>query len=348
MQIVDAWLRDMPQQFLGQDKIEVLISAFARQLQEVQQVLDDLVDKTDLETAEGKNLDNVGTIIPLSRKEAGILAGADAPEYVISDDRYRKFLKYQRLVNTNECTYYDLMDGLALLWDVSPIWYIEDPALPATIILTMPFLKPGGEAVELGEVPMVKPAGVQIEFQYIVKIVVETIVQWIYKVYQVPLCNQILCGQWPRPGSLGEFVYIESDVGLNEIMSVFDETLAGTIVIGGRAYDSTTGEIITEGVEITLDSDCRIHEVNIAGKTISGVVPTQAVNGVFIGSSVEANSSVGNGFAALSLAGSITAGGGELEAAELALVNDDVSADATVHIAAATVRSCGAVSCGNM
>ena len=41
----------------------------------------------------------------------------------------------------------------------------EDPALPAVIILTMPFLTPGGKVVTLGEVPMVKPAGVRIEFE---------------------------------------------------------------------------------------------------------------------------------------------------------------------------------------
>ena len=70
------------------------------------------------------------------------------------------------LVNTNEFSYHDLMDGLALLWDRSPIYYREDPALPAVIILTMPFLTPGGKVVTLGEVPMVKPAGVKIEFVY--------------------------------------------------------------------------------------------------------------------------------------------------------------------------------------
>ena len=148
--ILKDWLRDLPMQFLGKKNIEVLIKAFARQLQELDTVFDELNSKTDLDTAMGQNLDYVGTIIPLTRKEAGELAGLNVEEPVMSDERYRQFLRYKLLVNTNECTYYDLMNGLALLWDVSPIYYIEDPDLPATIILTMPFLKPGGEVVTLG------------------------------------------------------------------------------------------------------------------------------------------------------------------------------------------------------
>lgn len=71
MKIVDNWLNDLPQQFLEKKNIEALIRAFSKQLQELQQVFDDLENLTDLDTATGQNLDMVGTIIPLSRKEAG-------------------------------------------------------------------------------------------------------------------------------------------------------------------------------------------------------------------------------------------------------------------------------------
>ena len=163
MPILDSWFRDMPQQFLGLPKIEALISAFARQLQEVERVFLDLNEKTDLETATGLNLDYIGTIIPLSRKEAGVLAGADNPEYVMSDDRYRLFLKYKRLVNTNECTYYDIMEGLRLLWNVFPVYYAEDPEHPATIILTLPLNEISGTPIAVGEVPM---------FRYLTKVAI--------------------------------------------------------------------------------------------------------------------------------------------------------------------------------
>lgn len=134
MQIADRWLRDLPQQFLGKHNIEVLIKAFARQLQELQEVFNDLNTQLDIETAEGKNLDYVGTIFPLSRKEAGELAGIGATEPVISDERYRRFMKYKILRNTSECTYDDLVAGIELLWKYENIHYIEDPDYPATII----------------------------------------------------------------------------------------------------------------------------------------------------------------------------------------------------------------------
>ena len=57
MQIVDSWFDDIPQQFLGKKNIEVLIRIFARQLQELQQVFDDLDTKLDLDAATGQNLD---------------------------------------------------------------------------------------------------------------------------------------------------------------------------------------------------------------------------------------------------------------------------------------------------
>lgn len=140
MKIVDRWIRDLPQQFLGKRNIEVLIKAFARQLQELWEVFDELNTQLDLETAEGKNLDYVGTILPLSRKKAGELAENGVAEPVISDERYRRFMKYKILRNTSECTYDDLVTGIELLWKYKNIHYIEDPEHPAMIIFETPML----------------------------------------------------------------------------------------------------------------------------------------------------------------------------------------------------------------
>lgn len=345
MQIVDEWLRDMPQQFLGKHNIEVLVSAFAKQLQELDWLYKDLVSITDIDVATGQNLDYVGTIIPLTRKEAGELAGINVEDPVISDERYRQFLRYQNLVNTNECTYYDLMNGLALLWDVSPIYYIEDPDMPATIILTMPFMKPGGEVVTVGEVPMVKPGGVRIEFQYLVRYSVEVLVKWIYQIYGVPLCNQIRCGQHPRPGSLGQITLIQTNIDIDEIRFIFETTKTGTITVGGKAYDSTKGEIITEDVYVTIDSDYNVTEVNLAGQTLSGTVPHSAVNGVMIGSSIEAYKVVTNATNKLPMSGTLIIGG-KAEEPALIVENETVSIEPIVHIATANVRRCGTGACG--
>ena len=65
--ILDSWLEDIPQQFRSKKNIGVLIRAFARQMDELQVVFDDLRTKRDIDTAEGKNLDRVGDIVVLTR-----------------------------------------------------------------------------------------------------------------------------------------------------------------------------------------------------------------------------------------------------------------------------------------
>ena len=125
--------------------------------------------------------------------------------------------------------------------------------MPATIILTMPFLKPGGEVVRVGEVPMVKPAGVRIEFEYQIKVVVETLVRWICATYDLLICGTFKCGTKPRPGTLGNIMYVETNLDMDAITNVFDTTLSGTIRIGGKLYNSTTGEIFTDDVEIIIN-----------------------------------------------------------------------------------------------
>lgn len=160
MQILESWFEDIIQQFKGKKNIEILIYAFAKQMQEIAQVFYDVNNLTELEVATGQNLDYVGTIIPLTRKEATVMLGGNV---TLDDDMYRRYLKYMRLRNTNDCTYYDLMDGIKLLWGVEPVYYIEDETLPATIILEMPVNR---EFISIGDIPMIKPAGVRILFDY--------------------------------------------------------------------------------------------------------------------------------------------------------------------------------------
>jgi hypothetical protein len=165
LKILDEWFNDIPQQFLSKHNIEVLLSAFAKQLDDIQAVFDCLNNQVDLGTAVGVNLDRVGTIIPLTRKEATSLAvtNFDFKGPSLSDDIYRKYLRYENLRDTNECTYYDLMEGIALLWDIDGVQYSEDPEHPATIILDMPI---NSKTIKIGDVPMIKPAGVGIIWNY--------------------------------------------------------------------------------------------------------------------------------------------------------------------------------------
>lgn len=160
MLIADRWFGDIPQQFLGKKNIEVLINAFARQMQELEQVFAELDTKTDLCAAIGQNLDYVGSIIPLTRKEAGELAGVDDAEPVISDERYRQYLRYKMLQNTSDCTYYDVMQAIEILWDASKALYYEREERPATIFIGLPTVDVEEEDPAIGKPDILKPAGV--------------------------------------------------------------------------------------------------------------------------------------------------------------------------------------------
>lgn len=383
MDILDKWIEDLPQQFQGKEYIEALISAFSKQLEDLYRVFKQLDTETDLESAVGKNLDMVGDIVTLTRKEAGVLAGIDVEDPVISDERYRQFLKYQMLVNTNECTYYDLMDGLALLWNVSPIYYREDPALPAVIILTMPFLTPGGKVVTLGEVPMVKPAGVRIEFEYYIKAIVEVAFNFWISAYDVPRCNTLVCGTYPHRATLGTVIEIRCEHDVNALIAAFEESKTGTIRIGGRAYDATLGKSIGQEIEIEIDSNLQIVDFIQSGQSVAGVKPTKAMQGMIIPKDilvekttymqkydvpVSGLQSIGGGKLADSLSVSID---GSIETEETVLLGtptekyasselkagkayktvsvtaSETETDVNVFIASATIRRCGTRSCGN-
>ena len=160
MQIADLWLRDIPQQFQHKPKIELLIRAFSRQLQEVEQAFFDIKNKTDLDTASGKNLDLVvGGIVGLSRKAATdmdvISGGAE-----MTDERYRQFLRYKILKNTSECTYWDLMEGISMMWNLKRLEYMEDPKYQATIIFHGEFDMDEPDTVEFYPELCIRSSGV--------------------------------------------------------------------------------------------------------------------------------------------------------------------------------------------
>lgn len=161
MAILDEWIADLPQQFQSKENIETLIRTFSKQIEELLDVFRQLDTQTDLESAVGTNLDMVGDIVTLTRKEAGILAGIDIEDPVISDERYRQFLKYQMLVNTNECTYHDLMQSIEILWNTDNMHYVEDPERPATILIRLQTMSVDVLVDPLaGKIMAIKPAGV--------------------------------------------------------------------------------------------------------------------------------------------------------------------------------------------
>ena len=156
---LDNWLRDMPQQFQEKKNIEILVKAFSRQIDEVYQMFDDLKYATTLENAKGQNLKYIGDILSTSLKEAqSILMAANNEE--ITDETYRKVLQYKALQNNCDCTYYDIMESINLLWDASNVKYVEDPSRPATIYIALKDASIDGIDPAVGRVLAIKPAGV--------------------------------------------------------------------------------------------------------------------------------------------------------------------------------------------
>lgn len=159
MPILREWLDDMPQQFQGKARIQILISAFARQLDELNKVFDEINSKTTLETAVGQNLDYVGNIATMTRKDAHVVLrkGYNAE---ITDDVYRKVILWKLIKNTCDCTYEDIMGSMSLLWNTDNIQYIEDPSRPATILIKMPTLWIDDMDPIVGRILSIKPGGV--------------------------------------------------------------------------------------------------------------------------------------------------------------------------------------------
>lgn len=136
MERLKKWISMIPSQFQNKILIEAYIRALSRQLDEVEKMLLELDKLTDVVSAEGKQLDQIGDIVVMSRKEAAYLMDDNSIHYLMEDDTYRRFLKYKILRNTNCCTYDDLMDGLELVWNTDRIRYAEEEAYPATIIFS--------------------------------------------------------------------------------------------------------------------------------------------------------------------------------------------------------------------
>lgn len=157
--VLDEWINELPQQFQNKKNIAVLIKALSRQYDKLIQVFEELNAETDLDTAVGKNLDMVGNILSLDRKEAHIVI-RKSKQTEITDEIYRQVLRYQAIRNNTDCTYYDIMDSMSLLWDTENVKYMEDPNHPAMISLNLPTIDIEGIDPAIGKILAIKPSGV--------------------------------------------------------------------------------------------------------------------------------------------------------------------------------------------
>lgn len=157
MPTADKWLSDLPRQFQGKKNIEILINAFAKQLDELIEVYETLNTKTDIDTATGDTLDMVGSIVNLSRKAACELM-LYGDETTITDESYRQALRFMKYQNLGDGTYDSLMEAVEGLFPDYHVRYTEDPDSPASFRLDVE--APRLEDTSLFRTIPIKPAGV--------------------------------------------------------------------------------------------------------------------------------------------------------------------------------------------
>lgn len=154
--------QDLVEQFRGKANIEALMEVVGIELQEVFDFYEQLRTQRSVDTAVGKQLDGVGDIAVMTRKEAGQLAGNPIPFEVIDDNTYRQYLIYKILKNTCDCTYPDIIKAFRMFWD-RPLYYTEDPEQPATMIFDTGELPGDVDTTPLFKTPLIRAAGVTLK-----------------------------------------------------------------------------------------------------------------------------------------------------------------------------------------
>lgn len=152
---------DLVEQFKCKPVINALIEVVGEQLSDVAVFFEELKHLRWLQTAEGRQLDGIGDIVVLSRKEAGELASFAQSDYIMDDEQYRTYLIYKIWKNTCVCTYKDIIKAFKMFWD-NPLYYSESIDEPATMRFETDELRPEDNAQKILNAPIVKPAGVGI------------------------------------------------------------------------------------------------------------------------------------------------------------------------------------------
>lgn len=255
MKIHNDWICDLPSQFQGKQNIETLIKAFSRQLEDVLNVFKELDTKTDIDVAEGKNLDMAGSIVSMSRVEAASFAGVDVSNPLASDDIYRRILTYKKLRNTNSCTYYDIIEGLQLIWGTSsPVYYQEKPERPATIFLTMPKQDIDATYTSFLKTLNIKPGGVSLVYEAVYDDLFYLMFLEIFKVNKLRLGITLPIAQRSVPNGKTH-IFIEKETKLaigSKISLVQDNSYISYITIDKDPW-TLNGEILLDGSK-KLDS----------------------------------------------------------------------------------------------
>lgn len=155
-------LSDLAEQFKEKPNIAALCQVLAKQLQDVYAFLKSVGVETQIDEATGAQLDNIGKIVGLSRAEAVALAEEIGFVYDDEDELYRLFLKYKMFSNTATGTYLDVKAAVNMICG-GTVRYEEAQRPDAEFSLAYDQFS-GIDYGLLGTFPIVKPAGVGVNF----------------------------------------------------------------------------------------------------------------------------------------------------------------------------------------
>lgn len=161
----DEWLADVPQQFVNKTNFNILLMAFSKQLDEIYSTLKDIDDLTDVNTATGKNLDYIGSILSMTRKQAAVILRSTEDE-LLDDERYRKVLQYKAIKNVSDGTYADIMESTISLWGANNILFEEPKNRPATFLLKLSNVDIDDVDPAENSVLAIHAAGIQASYTY--------------------------------------------------------------------------------------------------------------------------------------------------------------------------------------
>lgn len=199
---------DTIQQFRGKAKIDALNKAVGRQLNEVRSFYEQLNLERSLSTAYGIQLDSIGDILGLTRKEAYDIIG-DVDEGILRDDDYRSMLAYKIILNFGHATYYDIMRGIRKFYRMNPVKYQESLDSPAAFTIEIECDE--DEEIVLNNLIPIKAAGVDCRFQFKLYQRVEVWTELSEFPYAVPECGVYLCGTYPSTATQGNSQTAEVD-----------------------------------------------------------------------------------------------------------------------------------------
>ena len=155
---------DMLEQFKKKPNTFAVLKAFARQFDDLYAAFYQLMVLRWLNNAQGRQLDGIGDIVVLSRIQATNLEKirANSNVDILDDETYRMWLRYKMFLNTFDGTYKDFMRNIRMFWEETVLYYSESLEHPATIFLDTPDIEGTFNPEELFNIPIIKPAGVQL------------------------------------------------------------------------------------------------------------------------------------------------------------------------------------------